>query len=595
MTITELPVTLKPWATELAIFPQPLALELGPAIRRLAAAIGPLRSRHDQTTGEPNGFDGIARKGTYERLLISEWLLADELPDEFMRRAATGEHGFLSLAVRQPQTASGSVVLIDTGPSQLGGPRIAALATLIVLARRAAEAGARLSWGIAQSPRGPPQQDIDPTNIHSWLAARSALDVDDEMVAAWQRRLEVIAPRRPKDVWLIGGQRWTGRASLLGASSVTLSDVIDEGPERIDVTIESLTRPTRKLTLELPPANVCVRLLRDPFEVAAPKLADDKAPSLSSNLVFSPNGLKVYARTGGDVVAFPIPNSPRAPSGKPRVLHPRGDVLAVGRMSGKNLMIVGEEGTRLLALQINGQRARALGHYTTEPKVHAPWKPNTRLPLCTLAGRLPDDSAWFVDQRGWLFDIQKEGRNSLGLVARDVAAGIPLSDGRAFIAGELRPSLDWKSMPPGPVYVVTRGGRRELTPLGQGKILQATLNEPYCLKSKFMPLACMVRAGEVCTLLNGTSTETFPMRKGGILLGTSVDPISKRPEIVSWHPGSHTIDLGGVTKRLVAGKSIVAAALDTESKTLAYVDQDELVLYSMSAWKVLSRFQLGAP
>ena len=48
--------------------------------------------------GEPDGYDGIASRGIYERLVTSEWLLADEEPDEFDRRAAMGEHTFTRLA-----------------------------------------------------------------------------------------------------------------------------------------------------------------------------------------------------------------------------------------------------------------------------------------------------------------------------------------------------------------------------------------------------------------------------------------------------------------------------------------------------------------
>ncbi len=43
----------------------------------------------------PDGYDGIGRRGSYDRLLASEWLIHDELPDEFLRRVVSGEHAFL--------------------------------------------------------------------------------------------------------------------------------------------------------------------------------------------------------------------------------------------------------------------------------------------------------------------------------------------------------------------------------------------------------------------------------------------------------------------------------------------------------------------
>src|SRR5687768_17876785 len=43
----------------------------------------------------------------------------------------------------------------DAGPNQLGSPRIAQIAALIVLSRRAEAAGVRFAWGILQEPDAP--------------------------------------------------------------------------------------------------------------------------------------------------------------------------------------------------------------------------------------------------------------------------------------------------------------------------------------------------------------------------------------------------------------------------------------------------------
>src|SRR5579863_2548513 len=83
MTAIELPRALAPWAEYLDIFPREVVVALGPIVQRLDAAIGPLRLRSRSGQGEPDGIDGLARRGTYERLLLTEWLLADEMPDEF--------------------------------------------------------------------------------------------------------------------------------------------------------------------------------------------------------------------------------------------------------------------------------------------------------------------------------------------------------------------------------------------------------------------------------------------------------------------------------------------------------------------------------
>src|SRR5205814_2319608 len=84
--------------------------------QRLALAIGPLRDSRSARAGEIDGLDGLARRGSYERLLLSEWLLLDEAPDEFLRRAAASEHAFLHLQRRQPGRTRRSIALLDAGP-----------------------------------------------------------------------------------------------------------------------------------------------------------------------------------------------------------------------------------------------------------------------------------------------------------------------------------------------------------------------------------------------------------------------------------------------------------------------------------------------
>jgi len=148
----ELPAALAPWAAQLSSLPEELALALAPWVGRLALAVGPLSAVQSQRTGEPDGYSGLSRRGSYERLVIGEWGVADLFPDEFLRRAAAGEHLFLDLARREPRGALKSVAIVSAGPAQLGSPRLVHLAALIVLARRAAAAGAG-SRGTGRSRR----------------------------------------------------------------------------------------------------------------------------------------------------------------------------------------------------------------------------------------------------------------------------------------------------------------------------------------------------------------------------------------------------------------------------------------------------------
>ena len=71
--MSSLPEALRPWASQLSLFPEDLALSVGAHVARLAAAIGPMRARNEAVGGELQGYDGLTRRGSPERLLISEW------------------------------------------------------------------------------------------------------------------------------------------------------------------------------------------------------------------------------------------------------------------------------------------------------------------------------------------------------------------------------------------------------------------------------------------------------------------------------------------------------------------------------------------
>src|ERR1044072_7437545 len=189
-----LPPSLSQWAGYLKIFPHEVSLALGPIIQRVSVLIGSLHPQLNQPEGEPDGFDGLNRRGTYERLLLSEWMLADELEDEFMRRAVMGEHLFLNRARSSPAGTRASLALFDAGPSQLGSPRIAHIAALIVLANRADSAGSTFSWGMLQQPETPAFQDVNACNIMTLLEARSHCEVSETQIAAWEEQLATWTP-----------------------------------------------------------------------------------------------------------------------------------------------------------------------------------------------------------------------------------------------------------------------------------------------------------------------------------------------------------------------------------------------------------------
>ncbi|MCC2669427.1 MAG: hypothetical protein K0Q72_1898 [Armatimonadetes bacterium] len=337
-----LPPSIAPWREQLELFPEAIAVQLGPLLQRLELAIGPLLadSRHDD--GDPDGFNGIARRGTYERLLISEWLLAEEVPEEFTRRALAGEHAFLQVARRTHATARLSAALFDGGPDQWGSPRIAHLAALIVLARRAEAAGVPFSWGMLQQDPAEPRSGVTPANVQALLNGRTCRRAAPADLERWTAALGTPGPA--DELWLVGG----ARAGALGGSGTSILDVtdpLDPGQHAVVASVAARGASARSVTLPLPEPRICSRLLRDPFEVhvAVPQRVKP-ALSPASNLVFSASGSKVFARgQDGTLLAYPIPNSPRAGAGRPKVLQSRseGEVLAVGRLGKSTLLVSG--------------------------------------------------------------------------------------------------------------------------------------------------------------------------------------------------------------------------------------------------------------
>jgi hypothetical protein len=151
---TALPPALAPWAGQLAVLEPGVALALGPMIHRLDELVG-RHSAADAHDGLPDGFDGLTTRGHPDRLLVSQWLLAQEVPDEFTRRAAAGELLYLAPARRHGDDTHQSALLLDCGPHLHGAPRLLQLALALVLHRRAVGHGRTLRLGVLGHPRAP--------------------------------------------------------------------------------------------------------------------------------------------------------------------------------------------------------------------------------------------------------------------------------------------------------------------------------------------------------------------------------------------------------------------------------------------------------
>jgi hypothetical protein len=419
VVVIALPRHLAPWASLLALFPEEIALTLGRLAIQISQLIGGTRI-NDAREGIPDGYDGIARRGSYDRLLASEWLVHDEVPDEFLRRAVSGEHSFLQRLHRHDASARRTIALFDTGIDQLGAPRLAHIAVLIVLMQRAVKARASLAWGILQEQSDALRTSVTEVTICELLEGRSKASVSDDDIERW---LASDAVAGASEVWLIGSERLAEQRRRQQASVLSVADVLEpEAPQRIRVTVSGSRglRP-RTVKLEIPEQRAGVQLLRDPFgKAVASRHRSPVHIDVASAIVFSRDGRRLFVRGAPrGLLSVHIPNSPRATASPPVVFTPpRGDVIAVGQsLRDKGAVVIcrqaGEDEVVVHRLSKRGGVALSTDRYGGMP---AEPRHNPLRPLGLLKGR-----HLFVDVTGQVVEIA-DGHLRIRLPRRVIAS-----------------------------------------------------------------------------------------------------------------------------------------------------------------------------
>lgn len=337
--MTALPEGLAAWRPLLAMFDASVVAALAPMLDRLARAIGPMSPEASEPTGDPSGYDGVAARGPYERLLPSEWLLADELPDEFMRRAIASEHLFFALARERPRGRRALTVLVDMGPELFGTPRIATLASLLVLAQRAKAANASFGWRAVQTA-DEELTDVQPAGVRTFLGACAVAPLEGDMLGDAARR-----ELAQGELWVVANGRGARAATAHGASSVAIDDVLELTARELVIRVHTPGRPERAVRLPLPDDAACVRLLRDPFPRQAPPTVQPgrvRAQLAIARPVISPGHPSCFARLeDGGLLVLPLPRSKRQNIGRGRILRldNAGEIIAAGHVRGKSALI----------------------------------------------------------------------------------------------------------------------------------------------------------------------------------------------------------------------------------------------------------------
>jgi hypothetical protein len=332
--MSALPPALAPWAPQLAALTDELSVALG----RWLADITDLLAEYDNALsaqGEPDGFDGLSRRGTPHRLLVSEWLWATEEPAEFLRRAAENELLHMAPAFRQSAPRARVAVLCDCGPGQWGPARLVQLAALLVMHRRADAHGAGLTLGILGDEPGKWRHgDLEPL-LKGWQQSRHRTEPDADDVDSWVRTL---AP--DDEVWLLGGgdsREWTQVRQLSIAESAW---------DSTGAVSLSLSLAGRHRVLSMPPRELAVSALRGAgFRVGGRrKSVAAQAHNGALRYPVFPNGSRVLIGRGTDdrtVVTVTVPD------GRPRRHRFSAPVVAAGL-----------RGRRLIALTLAGSTLR---------------------------------------------------------------------------------------------------------------------------------------------------------------------------------------------------------------------------------------------
>jgi hypothetical protein len=325
---TTLPPSLAPWAPALAALEVDLALALGPLVRQLDQLV----TRNDPGLGAHgplDGYAGLARRGVPDRMLISEWALAEVVPTEFLRRATAGELLYLDPAYQQDQLRGTVAVLVDCGPDQLGGGRLVQLAALIVLHRRASARGAELVLGVIGDEPGAWRMGDLRQILPGWLRSRRPTEPDAEQVDEWADSLQ-----SGDEMWLLTGPslagQLPGRRRMLSSRESAWKD---DGAAAVEVLLDGV-----RAELALPRHDLAVRALRGAGFRREPRVIDSGGAVLGPPVFPSAEPrLLARGRNAAELMVATLSEAGQQAS-RPRWHQMAGDVVAATFFPGRRLV-----------------------------------------------------------------------------------------------------------------------------------------------------------------------------------------------------------------------------------------------------------------
>ena len=324
--------TLDQWAATLSFLEHEVMPGVDGMVRRLDLVMG---DRGAQTTGddEPNGYSGLSRRGDLRRMLLSDWLLSDAEPDEFLRRLSMSEISYLEIERSSNRLPGQIAILMDGGPNQHGPGRLAQLAGLIVLERRARAHGVPLAIGNLTDTDAQWTRGALPELFETWLKYRSHDAPTQDDLDRWAERIEPAS-----HVWVFGAHDLALGAN--GSSWDRLTADID-GWDSAGATSVVAQASGRSATLDIPDSATAKRILRGRGIVRAPSTVAD-APKGSLRFPgFRTSRRFLLCRTEHrrELAAVPIPATRAEPMRRIKRYSFSGNVLAAAILGRRTLAL----------------------------------------------------------------------------------------------------------------------------------------------------------------------------------------------------------------------------------------------------------------
>ncbi|WP_294963697.1 hypothetical protein [uncultured Gilliamella sp.] len=293
MSYNQLPKAFKAWQPWLSWFDESLQPVVADLMMQLNILLGPVKESHWNAQKLFSGLGDLRQRGNYEHLLFSEWLIAEDEPDEFIRRAVNYEHLFLA-PLQEKSKANGVIIaLFESSVLQLGVQRLVHLILMLLLEIRSYNHHSQFYWGVIENPS---QLTLfkDINDLKFLLNHRSKILATNQMFNNWTNYFKQ-SNLIYDECWLIGGNHPSAEFITHQVSIDRLIKYYD----KLSVEIKNRST-TRHCLLSLPNNIICAKMLSGQF-ISDNYFAEiEKRSIVPINIEFKP----IISNDGNHILTF---------------------------------------------------------------------------------------------------------------------------------------------------------------------------------------------------------------------------------------------------------------------------------------------------